>query len=287
MNNQTFQPVSETALVNVEYIPNNSYRSDNSKGFEVHKAILEIQKEILTLGGIKLTANMTQNYNYRSISALQAMVTPIMVQHNITCVGSTERSTLTQFFNNKKEVSFKAIVQIRYVFTSTIDGSVFEVVLIGEASDTGDKAMSKATTSAQKNMYNQVFAIPSNDEEKPKQNKQHNGYNDGYYNNRNHGGYQNNKQNQNNKPKHDPNNPAWGVKQNPNAQAPSNTQHGKLASPELKSTIDERLKKWGFNLENTISQIGLNLNTITDEQLRNVFNEIRSTIRANTSAPNH
>lgn len=288
MSYQSNNPVSipESALLNVEYLPNTSYRSDTSKGVEIHKAINTIQGEILEMGGIaKSSRNTTQNYQYRSITAIYAVITPLMVKHKITCIGSTERSSVSQFFNNKKELSFKAIVQIRYVFTSIVDGSVFEVVMIGEANDTGDKAVTKATTSAQKNMYNQVFAIPTGEGEQANQSQwNNNGYQDGRDSSFQSNSYQK-KQNGRSQPKRDPNKPAWTVKKADTPQAPNNNKTDTLASPQLKQHIMGKFKNWGIDLNEVINKIGLNMDAVTDIQLRNVFEEVRADVKAKTAQP--
>lgn len=278
-NNQYQNAVAiEQNLLNVEYIPSDSFRADSSKGIEVHKAILSIQKAILEIGGIpKLDSNDKQHYKFRSIELLQAVITPLMVKYDLTCIASVERSSLVQFLNNKKETQFKAMVQVRYIFTSTIDSSVLEVVMMGEANDSGDKGILKATTCAQKNLYNQIFAIPTSDQEsalsRNKNDNQSSSYNSNYkkkssYNNQS---SYNDQPNYNNNQRNTAEQPRWQV---------NDPQARRLASPALKQAITDRLTTHGKDIYQILSKLGLKMDTVTDAQLRTVFEETKLIINA-------
>ncbi|ENV14687.1 hypothetical protein F965_00033 [Acinetobacter schindleri NIPH 900] len=267
-NNQNQKtPIDEKALLNVSLVPTAPVDCSpkDSNSIEVLKAILAIQAEILELGGIaKSHRNETQNYQYRSIYDMYAVISPLMVKHKITLIGTTESCAVSQFLNKNKEPGFKAVVLIRYTVTSILDGSKVEFCITGEANDNGDKAVSKARASAKKAFYEDIFAIPTSTDQ-PAQNQNRNQYqsnwgqDNGYRNNNR--GYNNRNYNQNNQ-----------AKQN---QTNQTQNQDRPASKQLKTEIDGRMQTYGYQLEKLLSDIGLNINTVTDQQLRNVYTEFK------------
>ncbi|MCU4320625.1 ERF family protein [Acinetobacter bereziniae] len=264
-NNKTIPDIPDNFLLNVSYKAVDSHKSDTSNGLAVHKAILLIQQEIIDAGGIKKRFNEIQRYFYHSIDDLYAIITPLMLKHQLTCIAHTENSNISQFFNNKMELQFKATAQVRFIITSVEDGSSIETVIHGEANDNGDKALSKVLSIAKKNLYMQLFAIPLNnqeDEKKEAKNKPW-GNDQSYYNN-NQSGYK--KQNK----------PANQAQQQ-NLKTANNSKA--LASLELKNVIDERLRPYNTRLNVVLQEAGLDMATVTDAQLRQLYNEVKAKLR--------
>lgn len=272
MQNNNNQPQTlGKVLLDVSYSTVEPHKNDISKGIEVHKSLLAIQQQILNSGGVKRRYNETQRYYYHSIDDLYAVITPLMLQHQLTCIAHTEHCNISQFLNNKNELQFKATAQVRFIITSIIDGSSIETVIHGEANDNGDKAMSKATTIAKKNLYMQIFAIPlgeQNENEDTSRNAKpwgNNQRNQGRNNQQNWNNGQNNQQQrtqgQNNRPQ---------------------TTATRLASLELKNEIDERLKPYGTRLNVVIKDAGFDMANITDQQLRKLYDDVRVKLKPRT-----
>jgi hypothetical protein len=266
-NNKTIPSIPDNFLLNVSYKAVESHKSDTSNGLAIHKAILLIQQEIIDAGGVKKRFNEIQKYFYHSIDDLYAIITPLMLKHQLTCIAHTENSNISQFFNNKMELQFKATAQVRFIITSVEDGSSIETVIHGEANDNGDKALSKVLSIAKKNLYMQLFAIPlnnQNQEEEKKEAKNKPWGNDQSYYNNNQSGYK--KQNK----------PANQVQQQNTKTANLSQQ---LASLELKNEIDKRLRPYNTTLIDQINNAGLDMNTITDIRLRQLYEHVKVKLR--------
>lgn len=308
MNNQNQNnPQTDNKLVSVELKPNAPCKNDLKNTNEVLLAILAIKKGILDQGGIALTReNTQQNYKYRSIYDIYRVVTPLMVENHLTCIGNIESSTVCQYLKKNGDITFKAVVLVRYTLISAIDGSTIELCKSGEANDNGDKAISKAQSNADKALYSQLFAIPIESDEEAKESlekrnnqnynqhsfNQNNGYRSNQQNNRN----QNNQANrpvnsfqnnhQGNNQQHNQGN--QGNQGNTQQQAQVTTKpkpdFNTPASLELKNYIDEQMKKDGVRLIEVLKKKGIYMQTIKDGVLRQVWDEYTQA-RKNSAEP--
>lgn len=307
MNNQNQNnPQTEKKMVSVELKPNSPCKNDLENGREVLLGILAITRSILDQGGIAQTHDNThQKYKYRSIYDIYRVVTPLMVENHIPCVGNVESSTVSQYLNNKNEITFKAVVLIRYTITSAIDGSKIELCKTGEANDNGDKAIVKAQTSADKALYSQLFAIPIESEEEAKESlekrnnqnhnqrtySQNNGYRSNQQNNRN-------QNNQANRTVNSSQNNHQGNNQQHNQGNQGNTQQQVIvadkpkpdfnspASLELKNYIDEEMKKDGVRLIEVLKKKRIYMQTIKDGVLRQVWQEYKQSRKNSAESVN-
>lgn len=264
-------PIAEKDLLNIALKPMSENKSNLENGTAVLEAIIAIQAEILEQGGIaKSRHNDQQNFWYRSIFDMYKAISPLMVKHKVTCIGNIESCAVSQFLNKRNEPSFKAVVLVRYTLTSLKDSSKIEVCFTGEANDPGDKATTKAVSAAKKAFYEDTFAIPTGNDEQPAQQQQNKKPQQTWGKNN---GYRSNNTGYDNRPR------------NPPANNQAN-QANKPASLSLKNEIDERLKKYGYRLNDVLKNIGLDVNTVTDQQVRNVYNEIKQSIQSNLTASN-
>jgi hypothetical protein len=122
-----------------------------------------------------------------------------MVENHLTCIGNIESSTVCQYLKKNGDITFKAVVLVRYTLISAIDGSTIELCKSGEANDNGDKAISKAQSNADKALYSQLFAIPIESDEEAKESlekRNNQNYNQRSFNQNN--GYRSNQQNNRN-----------------------------------------------------------------------------------------
>lgn len=282
---------NENKLVSVELKPNSPCKNELKNTHEVLVAILAIKKGILDQGGIALTReNTQQNYKYRSIYDIYRVVTPLMVDNHLTCIGNIESSTVSQYLKKNGDITFKAVVLVRYTLISARDGSTIELCKSGEANDNGDKAISKAQSNADKALYSQLFAIPIESDEEAKESlekrKNPNGQQRHYQQNNAYRSSQQKSQSFNGQPNHQWNN-GQNNHQGNNPQQGQDTQGNNPqqgqgitkpkpdpnspASLELKNYIDEQMKADGFRLIDVMKEKGIYLKTVSDGELRQVW----------------
>lgn len=107
----------------------------------------------------------------RSIYDLLPRLQAGLLQNRVLMLPHTERAETTETtweepaqINNKPGIKRKsnthALVEMTYTFICADDGSSVAIRVAGEASDYGDKALTKAHTYAQKTAILQLFAIP-------------------------------------------------------------------------------------------------------------------------------
>lgn len=147
----------------------------NLQNLGILKAMLNIKKSIVSQGGIKKnrdtkpTANSDDKFKFkfRGIEDIYNCVTPLMADNNVICIPQTLHTRTERLINKKGEISFKSTVTIAFTFYCSDDGSSITAVMSGEANDSGDKSVNKATTIAQKNAYIQTFSIPTHTDSDP------------------------------------------------------------------------------------------------------------------------
>jgi hypothetical protein len=133
--------------------------SDDTKR-DVHQCVLAVMKLMGRAGISKDSVNEGQRFNFRGIDdALNALNGPLtaaglVIYPSVKSVDRTERAT-------KSGGSMtNTVLTVEYRLVSTHDGSEFTVQFAGEASDSGDKGVSKALSMSFKYMLFQTFCIP-------------------------------------------------------------------------------------------------------------------------------
>lgn len=130
----------------------------------IYKAIAGVVSDIGAVGKEKV--NKQQGFKYRSIDDVYSVLNPALAKNKIFI--------LPEIIENKKEVGKSksgtnitwVTLKIKYTLYAD-DGSFVETVLLGEAMDTGDKAINKAMAIAYKYLCFQVFCIPLEDMDDP------------------------------------------------------------------------------------------------------------------------
>lgn len=110
----------------------------------------------------KNRSNQAQGYKFRGIDDVYAAVQSILAKHKVFPVPTVLESTREERPTKSGGVMTFVIIKMKYTFYAD-DGSSFESVVIGEGSDTGDKASNKAMSVAQKYCLIQVLCIPTED----------------------------------------------------------------------------------------------------------------------------
>lgn len=112
--------------------------------------------------------NENQKYKFLGIEAITAEVQPALIKNgltiypNIVSQSSYDREGVNSA--GKPTIAHFATVVVEYTIVGPA-GDKVSATMVGEASDTADKAMNKALATAAKYFFKQFFWIPTGDED--------------------------------------------------------------------------------------------------------------------------
>ncbi len=244
----------DSIRVRIEFKTTAPAQRSLQNGYEVLKAINTIRKSILSMGSIQKTReNETMHYMYASFEDFNNAISPLLAEHDLLFFGSIESSSVSEYLTKKKDITFKAVVHVRYTWFSVKDGSFFESIVVGEANDSTDKASQKALTIALKSLFRQTFSIEASDDQLQAEN--------------------------NNQPKtkHQNQNQYNGRQQN--AAQVYNDGNSSLASLKFKNEVDEFMKPHNNRLVDVLKKRNIDINTITHGQLEQIFSQFKDFIQ--------
>lgn len=135
--------------------------SPSDKPGAIFKAIQSIKLDIKFIG--KERQNKIQNYSFRGIDDLYNALHEPMSKHGVFSVPTVLSEHREERPTKAGGVMIYTTLKVQYRFYAT-DGSHFDSVVIGEASDSGDKSSNKAMSAAHKYALIQVFDIPTNED---------------------------------------------------------------------------------------------------------------------------
>jgi hypothetical protein len=121
----------------------------------IHTAIPAIIGEMQAVA--KTLQNKMQHWNFRSIDQIKNAVNPMLAKYGVSYAPKVLEYRKERIKINGKDLvdcEVKVLYEIRHK-----GGTHIESVVLGEASDYGDKAIGKAQTYAEKVMLIQVFCI--------------------------------------------------------------------------------------------------------------------------------
>ena len=117
-------------------------------------SILAIQQEIHAVGIGKTRKNVQQGFNFRGIDDALAAFAPLLTNNKVILSPSYSDVVMTERETAKGGKMYNVTLAGRFRFTHAEDGSTYEVgPFYGEASDSGDKAVSKAESVAERQMF--------------------------------------------------------------------------------------------------------------------------------------
>ena len=125
---------------------------------KIYEALNSIMSAIDPIA--KNKRNTQQNYNFRGVDDVYAVLNPMLVANKVIIVPQMISHQLTQFESKSGGALFRAIVEVNYTLVHAEDNSSIGVVVFGEGMDSGDKATPKAFSVAYKYMAFQLFCIP-------------------------------------------------------------------------------------------------------------------------------
>jgi hypothetical protein len=135
---------------------------------QVIGSLLKAASLISERGIAKSQRNESQGFNFRGIDAVYNELSPILVECNLVCVPNVikretqERVTRKERngFINESVLMFETVTT-EYTVYSSVDGSSVKGIGIGQAMDSGDKALNKAQSAAFKYFWFQLLCIPT------------------------------------------------------------------------------------------------------------------------------
>lgn len=123
-------------------------------------AIRQVMQAVTSVG--KDSFNEQQRFKFRGIDDVLNALGPAMREAGITAFPHLMSSKYEQVnIGTNRTLTGHVVLEVRYDFTSLVDGSVSPVVVPGEAMDVGDKAYSKAMSVAFRTALIQLFALPT------------------------------------------------------------------------------------------------------------------------------
>jgi hypothetical protein len=125
----------------------------------IYAAISAMTADLAAEGIPKRSANEIDQYRYRSIDDVLNRLAPLFAKHRICALPRVlERQVVER--QDRAGLLIGVALRVAYSLVSAADGSTHVVEAYGEALDSGDKATSKAMSSAYKSAMIQAFCIP-------------------------------------------------------------------------------------------------------------------------------
>jgi hypothetical protein len=132
-----------------------------SKEQNVYHLISKVQGELAKAGISKDHKNAQQNYAFRGIDDVYNTLSPLLASSGLCIIPAVLEREVVERTTKSGTALFYVTVKVRFDFVSSHDGSKHEVVMFGEAMDSGDKATNKALSAAYKYACLQTFSIPT------------------------------------------------------------------------------------------------------------------------------
>lgn len=128
---------------------------------KVYEAISAVGQALAQHGISKDRKNQQQGYSFRGIDdCLNALATVLPANKLVILPEVLERDCVERQTKSGGSL-FYTTVKVRFQFTHTEDQSKHDVVIYGEAMDSGDKATNKAMSAAYKYAVLLTFCIPT------------------------------------------------------------------------------------------------------------------------------
>jgi hypothetical protein len=127
---------------------------------KVYSAINAVTAELARRGIGKHQTNEQEQYQFRGIDDVYNRLSPALAAHKLCILPRVQERVCTERTGDQGAVLISISVKVAFDLVSAEDGSVHVIEAYGEALDGGDKATSKAITSAFKYAVLQTFCIP-------------------------------------------------------------------------------------------------------------------------------
>lgn len=130
------------------------------KDGEITTAMVAAMRSIEAIA--KSDQNKDQGFNFRGVDATINAVGPKLREHGIFLLPIAGEPVIDQYQTKRGTLMNHVLLPVTFRFVAA-DGSYVEARTVGEASDAGDKVVSKAHSVALRIVLLEVFAIPTDD----------------------------------------------------------------------------------------------------------------------------
>lgn len=126
----------------------------------VYAAISAVTRALARKGIAKTRQNPVGGYSFRGIDDIYAGLAPLLARHKLCVLPQMLSREQREHRSSAGDLVFAVCVHANFDIISVADGSRHSIQTFGEAIDGGDKATSKAMSSAYKYAMIQAFCIP-------------------------------------------------------------------------------------------------------------------------------
>lgn len=130
------------------------------RGPRIYKAINAITAEMAKCGIAKAHTNAQDQYLYRSIDDVLKCLAPLLAKHRLCVLPRVLERIAVDRNGARDELLVSVALRVAFDLVSAVDETRHTVEAYGEALDGGDKATSKAMSSAYKAAMLQTFCVP-------------------------------------------------------------------------------------------------------------------------------
>lgn len=128
---------------------------------KVLASLLAVKAEIAAHGISKSRRNQEQKFNFRGIDDALAAFAPLLVKNQLLVAPKCSDLVIEPRQTKSGGTTYNVRLKAEFTFTHVEDGSTYTVgPFYGEANDGQDKAVSKATSIAERNMFFLSFVVP-------------------------------------------------------------------------------------------------------------------------------
>lgn len=108
--------------------------------------------------------NKFHKYKYATESDVSEKVREVLAEQNVVMLPDVVEHTSREHKNLKGNTEYIATVKVKFTFVDGETGEQLSIHSVGEGQDSGDKAVYKAITGAQKYALMKAFMIPTGDD---------------------------------------------------------------------------------------------------------------------------
>lgn len=130
------------------------------KGPRIYKAISAVTADMAKCGIAKTHTNAQDQYRYRSIDDVLNCLAPLLAKHRLCVLPRVLERIALDRKGSRDELLVSVALRVAFDLVSAVDETRHTVEAYGEALDGGDKATSKAMSSAYKAAMLQTFCVP-------------------------------------------------------------------------------------------------------------------------------
>ena len=130
---------------------------------KIFALIPKIMSEVGVIEKTRTNSQQGSGYKFRGIDDVYSALHPLLHKHGVFFTPSVQDSIREERTSKSGGTLIYTVLKVKYTFYAD-DGSTFDVIVPGEAMDSGDKSSNKAMSAALKYALLQVFCIPTEEE---------------------------------------------------------------------------------------------------------------------------